>query len=88
MVQVDTPVEISVLEVALFGPQGEATEVDLKDCKTALADRTTIPAGPKVVPVRVVLAGRTHNLAGPKVVPGRVVLVGWKHILAETKVVP
>ena len=45
----------------MVGPQGEATEVDLEDCKTALVDRKTIPVGPKVVPVRVVLVGRMHS---------------------------
>ena len=87
-VQVDTVVALPVLEVALVGPQGEAVKVDLEDCKAALAGHKIIPAGPKVVPVRVALAGRTHTLAGPKVIPGRVVLVGQKDILVELKVVP
>ena len=76
LVQVDTLVALSVLEVSLIGPQGEVAEVDLEGCKTALADRKTILVGQKVVPVRVVLAGRTDNQVGLKVVPGRVVLVG------------
>ena len=48
-VSVDTPFVVLVLEVSLVGPQGEAAEVDLEDCKTALAGRKTILAGPKVV---------------------------------------
>ena len=76
VVQVDTPIVLLVPKVSLVGPQGEAVEVDLEDCKTALASRKVILAGPKVVPVRVVLAGHMDNLVGPKVVPGRVVLVG------------
>ena len=87
VVQVDTLITLPFLEVALVGPQGKAAEVDLEGCKTALAGRKTVPASPKVVPVRIVLAGQMHNLVGLKVVPGRVVLVGQKHILAETKVV-
>ena len=75
-VQVDTPITLWVLEVVPAGPQGEATEVDLEGCKTALADRTTIPVGPKVFPIRVVLAGRIDNLSRPKVDPGRVFLIG------------
>ena len=88
VVQVDTPITLPVLEVALVGPQGEALEVNLEDCKTALASRKVIPARLKVVPVRVVLVGNRHTLVGPKVVPGRVVLVGRKHIFVKPKVFP
>ena len=76
MVQVDSPVGLWVLEVALVGPQSEAVKVDLEGCRIALADHTTTPAGPKGCPVRVVLAGHIDHQAGSKVGPGRVVLVG------------
>ena len=87
-VHVDTPVSLSVLDVSLVGPYGEAVKVDLEDCKTALAGCKIIPTRPKVVPIRVSLVVRMHTLARPKVVPRRVVLVGQKHILVETKVAP
>ena len=76
--RVDTPVGLWVLEVVLVGPQSEAIKVNLEGCRTALVDRTTTPAGPKVGLVRAVLTGHKDNQVGLKVGPRRVSLAGCK----------
>ena len=85
---VDISVSQQVLDVAQSRSQAKLVKVDLGDCKSVLADRKTILAGPKVSPARAALVGRTQILVAPKVFPERVVLVGHKHTLSEPKFVP
>ena len=62
LVQIDTPMDLWVLEVALVGPQGKNVKVDLEGCRVVLADHASTPADSQVGPVRVVLVGHIDCL--------------------------